>query len=237
MFGLFGPKCPLETRDKTWVEWRLEWLADHFGLDRMRTARVILPTEEFFPARLAGDRAGAAACLELMCGYMRIDPAAVTLEIIPDDDMPGAAGLYEMRARSNIVVAESQLAAPPKLLATLAHELAHELLLKGGHLTQETSDHEQVTDLLPVFLGTGIFLANATMEYKAETVGQYHSWTFSRQGYLNSLLLGYALAVFAYVRGEDRPSWAVHLRTDAAVTLRSGLAYLITQTEHFLRRE
>jgi hypothetical protein len=226
MFAWFGPRCPLATGEKAWVEWRMRWLADRFGLDRLRTARVVLPTEEFFPARLAGDQAGARECLDRMCGYMGVDPTAVTLEVVADDDMPGAAGLYQMRTRSAICVAESQLTSPPQLLATLAHELAHEILLKGGYLTQATADHEQVTDLLPVILGTGIFVANATVQFASSFSGGWSYWNMSRQGYLNSIALGYALALFAFARGEDSPDWAAHLRTDAAITLRAGLNYV-----------
>ena len=140
--------------------------------------------------------------------------------------MPGAAGLYEIQARSNVCVARSRLDALPQLLATLAHELAHELLLKGGHLTQETADHEHVTDLLPVFLGTGVFLANATVQSASERYGNWYWSSISKQGYLSSITLGYALALFAFARGEGRPPWAAHLRTDAAATLRAGLGYL-----------
>ncbi len=35
MFGLFAPKCPLDTKNKTWVERRMLWLARRFGLDRV----------------------------------------------------------------------------------------------------------------------------------------------------------------------------------------------------------
>jgi hypothetical protein len=226
MFGLFGPKCPLGTREKTWVEWRMRWLAERFSVARMRRVPVILPTNEFFPDKLAGHRDGARECFERMCMYMEIDPATVNLEFIADENMPNAAGLYQMRERSNICVAESQIAAPHRLLATLAHELAHELLLKGGHLTQHVADHEHVTDLLPVFLGVGIFVANATVEFLSESTASTHRWSISRQGYLNSIVLGYALAVFAYVRGEDRPAWGGHLRGDAAEPLWAGLRYL-----------
>lgn len=226
MLGLFGSKCPLGTREKTWIEWRMRWLADQFGLERLRKATVILPTDEFFSPTFGGDYESAQDCLDRMCRYMQVDPASVTLQIMSDDDMPGAAGLYQMRERSNICIAASQLAAPPELLSTLAHELAHELLLKGGHLTQDVADHEQVTDLLPVFLGTGIFLANATVQFTSSSTGQLHSWSISKQGYLSSIQLGYALALFAYLRGERRPPWAWHLRTDAAVSLRAGLKYL-----------
>ena len=157
---------------------------------------------------------------------MGVNPATLTLEVRPDADMPGAAGLYQVGDRSHILIAESKLGTPPELLGTLAHEVAHELLLKGKHLTADTSDHELVTDLLPVYLGTGVLLANATVRVSSETSGGWHFWSISKQGYLSSITLGYALAVFAFVRGEEQPAWANHLRTDAAVTLKAGLAYL-----------
>jgi hypothetical protein len=226
MLGLFAPRCPVETQTKAWVERRMRWLAGRFGVGRLRSARVVLPTNEFFPDSYDGSEAAARDCFARMCGYMGVDPGSVALEVVDDRHMPGAAGLYEQKIRSNVYVARSQLESPPRLLATLAHELAHEMLLNGGHLTAAEADHEQVTDLLPVFLGVGIFLANATVQFDSQRTGNEYSWSVSRQGYLNSLALGYALAVFAHVRGEAKPAWAAHLRTDAAVTFKAGLRYL-----------
>lgn len=195
-------------------------------MDRLRNATVILPTDEFFPDRYTPDDDGCRACLHRMCGYMGVDPNSVHLQIVDDELMPDAAGLYQMREQSIISIARSQLADPTRLMATVAHELAHELLLKGGHLTGDEPDHEQLTDVLPVFLGVGIFAANATLKTNFWSEGQTKYWSYSRQGYLSSVELGYALAVFAYFRGEHRPRWAKHLRTDAAVTLRDSLRYL-----------
>lgn len=226
MFGWFKPRCPLDTAWKTWTERRMLWLADRLGVDRLLDAQVVEPTEEFFPDLYDADRASARKCLDRVCGYMGVDPARVTLEVVADDDMPGAAGLYEQRARSNICVAESQLASPDKLLATLAHELAHEVLLGGKLLTHDVADHEQVTDLLPVFLGVGILGANATITDTSGYEGGWSWWSVSRQGYLSSIQLGYALALFAFMRGEVWPEWAGHLRPDAAETLGAGVRYL-----------
>jgi hypothetical protein len=43
MFGWFVPKCPLNTREK-WTEDRMRWLADRFGIDRLLSAKVVLPS-------------------------------------------------------------------------------------------------------------------------------------------------------------------------------------------------
>jgi hypothetical protein len=54
------------------------------------------------------------------------------------------------------------------------------------------------------------------------------SWSISRQGYLPSRVFGYALALFAFARGETKPPWVSYLRPDASEPCRSGL--------HFLRK-
>lgn len=226
MFGLFAPKCPLDTQSKTWIERRMVWLAERFGIDRMRDATVITPTPEFFPDPYTPDEAGFRHTLRRVCGYMSMDPNSVRFVLADDDQMPNVAGLYQMRERSIIHVTRGQLADPLSLIATLTHEIAHELLLKGGHLTPDIPDHEQVTDLLPVFLGLGIFGANVTIRESSWSHGQWSGWQVKKQGYLSSLHFGYALGVFSYVRGENNPKWVKHLRPDAGVTMKAALGYL-----------
>jgi hypothetical protein len=226
MFGWFAPKCPLDTWEKTWTERRMRWVADQFGIDRLLHAKVILPTEEYFKPPFGTDMKSVRRLLDRMCGYMGVPPNKVSLEILADEAMPGAAGLYHRRKRSLISVARSQLADPARLLATLSHELAHELLLGSGLLTASVADHEWVTDLLPVFLGTGVFLANATIQDSSGHAGGWSWWSISRQGYLPSRIFGYAFALFALMRGESDPPWSKHLRLDAAAALHGGLRYL-----------
>lgn len=225
MFGLFAPKCPLDTHHKTWIERRMVWLAERFGLDRMRNATVVTPTPEFFPDPYTPDEAGFRHTLRRVCRYMGVDPNSLRFALA-DDDQLDAAGLYVQRERSIIYVARSRLEDPTRLVATLAHELAHELLLNGGHISPDASDHEEVTDLLPVFLGLGIFGANGTVRETAWRNAHASYSQVSRQGYLSSLQLGYALGVFAYVRGENNPKWVKHLRPDAGVTMKAALGYL-----------
>jgi hypothetical protein len=235
VFGLFAPRCPLDTAEKAWVERRMLWLCERLGFDRMLDGTVVLPTDEFFPEPYHFDEASARMCLTRMCRYMRVDPASLALMVVPDEAIPGAAGLYEQArkgiggrgSRSTVWVAASQLANPGSLLATLAHEIGHEILLGGGVLTDQVSDHEQITDLLTVFLGVGIFNANATLHESSWHYGATSSgWSIGRQGYLAANAFGYAMSVFAHVRGESSPAWARHLRADARGSLWGGLKYL-----------
>jgi hypothetical protein len=205
----------------------MRWLADRLGIDRLLKAQVILPTDEHFPDPYHEDLESARRIMHRLCGYMCVDPSAVQLEVCSDEQMPAAVGHYDHQSGPRTVrVAESQLADPEKLAATLAHELAHEILLGGGLLSGDVPDHEWVTDLLPVFLGVGIFAANATIHEHTHRMGAYGWWRMSKQGYLPARLFGYALALFAFMRGEHSPEWANNLRLDASSALKGGLQYL-----------
>lgn len=226
MFGWFSAKCPVDTCEKTWAEWRMRWLADQFGIDRLLQAEVVLPTDQFFPDSYRGTVEDARRMMDRLGGYLAIDVQKIQLEVCPDVQLPGAAGHYDRGEQTFIRIAESQLTDPMRLVATLAHELAHEMLLGGGLLTADVPDHEWVTDLLPVFLGVGVFAANATVSEDSGFSGGWSWWTVGKSGYLPARVFGYAFALFAFMRGEQNPTWAKHLRLDASSALREGLRYL-----------
>ena len=58
--------------------------------------------------------------------------------------------------RNQLVVAinNSNSKKPTKFIATIAHELGHVILLGGGRITRDDEHHEDLTDLITVFLGT-----------------------------------------------------------------------------------
>ncbi|MCE9548019.1 MAG: hypothetical protein K8T25_21305 [Planctomycetia bacterium] len=230
MFGWLRAKCPLDTWEKAWTETRMLWLANTLGIERLTRAEVILPTPQFFPDPYQPNAEGARRLLDRLCGYMGVTDRKIEMEVRDDAQMPGAAGHYDISADGMIRVARSQLANPMSLVATLAHELSHDILLRNKHLTTETTDHEWITDLLPVFLGVGIFAANATVWEKNERSGRSYRWSVGRQGYLPSRMFGYAMALFVFMREEEMPAWKSYLRPDASTALSQGLRFL-RQTE------
>jgi HEAT repeats len=227
MPGWLGPRCPLETGEKMWTEYRMRWLAGKLGFDRLVGSEVILPIPQYFPDPYTGTPADVWRIFDRVCGYMKLDPAPFDLEVVPDDFIRGAVGLYSQAERPRIVLARAQLSDPERLVATIAHELAHHILLGGGLLTGQEEDHEQLTDLLPVFLGLGLFAANSPVRDRNFSDNGMHYFKIDKQGYLPSRIFGYGLALFAYARGETRPAWSSHLRLDALGPLKQGLRYLL----------
>ncbi|MFO0957446.1 MAG: HEAT repeat domain-containing protein [Isosphaeraceae bacterium] len=214
----------------------MRWLAGKLGLRRLLDAEVILPEHRFFPDPFSGAPDDARRVFDRVARYMGLDPARLDLEVVPDEAMQGAAGLYLGGDPPRILLAAKQLSDPERLVATIAHELAHEILLGGGLITTDSEDHEPLTDLLPVFLGLGVFLANAPVRDRSYTQQNWSYFQINKQGYLPSHTLGYALALFAHARKEENPPWARHLRLDAAKPFRAGLRYLFkTNDSLFLR--
>src|SRR5437588_162542 len=214
MFGWFRPRCPVDPPDKVWIERRMTWLARVLGIERCLDAQVVLPTPKFFPDPYDGEEADVRPLLDRVCCYMGVDPGRFDLHFFDKrlDDDRDPLGFYVGGERERIEINRSELADPMSLVGTLAHEVAHAILLGEHHIDPEVADHEYVTDLLTVFLGLGAFTANSVMRESHSLVGQWYMWRISAKGYLSERSFGYALAFFAWMRGENGAAWEEYLR-------------------------
>jgi hypothetical protein len=242
MFGWFRsrpPQPPLSPPEKLWVEQQMSWLTQTFGLDYLREVEVVLPTPEFFPEPFTGAEEEVRPLLELVCDYMDVDADRLDLDFFDKgggraecsshqgvDLSSDALGYYVREERETILLERSLLGDFVALIATIAHEVAHVPLLGDGLLSEDDPNHEYLTDLLTVFLGLGVFSANSVIRETMTREGAYSSWWIGKHGYLSERLYGYALAVFAYARGEEAPDWAEHLRLNVRDVFTKGLDYL-----------
>jgi hypothetical protein len=240
MFGL-RPKLPVTDEERNWVDDGFLRLERALGEKRMRQCTVILPTDEFFPDPY--DRSGAAleSIFRRICSYMHVDRSLVELAEIPDvselvEILPeyrhsshDPAGLHfgkEHGGKSEIAVRKSLLKDPLTVVATIAHELGHVILLDGGHLPRDAEDMEPMTDLVTVYLGLGVFTANAARRFVQYQDDRRYGWSMSRHGYLPEEVYGYALALFAKQRSESKPLWAEFLCTNVRTYLRQSARWL-----------
>jgi len=240
MFGWIRskPQCPIDAAKREWLDERWNWLEDEFGIERLRETRVILPRPEFFPDPYAGTEQDVRLMLERVCDYMDLDSSTIELSfyqerrpILEEGWRDGTAGLYHRDGdRFRIWVEWSNLRDPLGLVGTLAHELGHVHLLGHGRISEESEDHEPLTDLLTVFLGLGVFTANSVIHESHWKTGQLSGWSVGRRGYLGMPEYGYAFAKFAQARGEDGSGWSRELRLDVRSAFRQALRFLSQDT-------
>ena len=248
--------APVESASRAdidWIEQSFRWLLDEFGEDYFLRHPLILPEASFFPDKYDGTEQSVIALVKRICTYVDVDPGSVEVELFTENDdlmekhrlvgegnhSGGAAGLYISKAsepRKKIAINCSTLKNPTRLVATIAHELGHVILLGGGKISREREDHEYLTDLLTVFLGFGIFTANSAFMF---TQWQDHSrqgWRTSRLGYLSEEMFGYSLAAYAWMRGETKPGWSKHLALNVGHYFKQSLKHFEKGGQTSLRR-
>ena len=82
-----------------------------------------------------------------------------------------------------------------------------------------------LTDLTTVFKGLGIFLANSPRHWD----GNYTRWPgtdLRKPEYMTGAMFGYALALVAWVRGEENPAWAKYVRSGVRSEMWQGMRFL-----------
>lgn len=238
------PTCPVPRERQVWIESSMLWLVKEFGLATVRRP-VALPTPDFFPVPFTGRRREIRALLTRVCSVMQVDPLFIWMNLF---DGPGSEELSRRQDRritlgrylkvwefSVVWLDRADAVAPAVLAATIAHELGHVRLIGEARHAPDREDpaerenHEQLTDLATVYLGMGVFTANAalTSHHRGPASDRPAFPRYMRHGYLSQLDLGYALACYCRLRGEARqPAWADRLNPGPRRTLEQGLAYL-----------
>jgi len=252
MFDFFrrDPEPPLGAEEREFVDRTFAWLAEQFTWAPVRKP-IVTPTKEFFRDEWTASDEELDDLFSRVCRMMQVEEERVALSVFAEDDDPfdsllltgekhhsGPAGLYydeKHEGRFVLAVSERALNAPGPLVATLAHELGHVHLLGDKRLSPENPEHEKVTDLLTIFFGLGIFTANSAFQFSQWQYGQLQGWSASRLGYLDEPMLGYALAIYALVRGERKPGWASHLEHGVLTYMKRAERFLSVSPPRALR--
>ncbi|HTI71261.1 MAG TPA: hypothetical protein VMF06_14925 [Candidatus Limnocylindria bacterium] len=222
-----GPRCPITQEQKKWIEAQFAWMRQQFGPDPIRRPPLD-PDSSLLPRKWDRSEKAGLHLFELLSQFMSVDPARLQLDYYLKDELGdvrsqlfgsyqhvGPAGLYFPQIDGEklvIAVDKAQLEIPLSLCAVICHELGHVLLLADGRIEREAEDCEPLTDLLTVYFGAGILSANAAYQFYQWHSPSEQGWHTCRQGYLTEEVYGYALACYAWCRGETKPPWARYLK-------------------------
>jgi len=237
------PKLPLDEEQKAWIEKSFQWLLNEFSEGYFLKRQTILPEQSFFPDKYQGTEECVVKLVERVCSYMDVDPNLVETEFFFDRDdtaskhrlggeekHDGSAGLYfsqtSRETKKKIAINVSQFKNPMSLVATIAHELGHVILLGGGKISRDNKDHEYLTDLITVFFGLGIFTANSAFQFSQWQDHSHQGWRAARLGYMSEEMFAYSLAAYAWMRGETNPKWSSCLAMNVGHYFKQSIKYL-----------
>jgi hypothetical protein len=236
MFGLFrnnNAAPPIDEATRHWIEELFLWLIDTFGEEQIRAKQILRPDPEDFPVTYDGTYEAALETMHIVASQMEVDPDSIALNLfIRDDDRPDAGGLYKglQDGKYWIDIEVGMLKEPMRLVAVLAHEIAHIKLLGEGRIDE---NNEHLTDLTTIVFGLGIFNANSAFQFSTDSVKK--SW--SNLGYLSQMEWGYALALYSYIRGEKEPAWIGHLSKNVKGDFLQSERFIYDNEEEVLRRD
>jgi hypothetical protein len=239
--------CPVADDRRQWIESSLDWCRTEFGEEALHE-RIALPGPEFDPPGFTGTQEQAEQLLVRVAAVMGAASEDVTVHLYESSAAElrkrHAVGHYRrVLGRTLIELDRLEAVRPAVFTAIIAHELAHARLLGEGRIDPGRTDGEHLTDLLTVFLGMGVFTANAAYVfpraasargYSVLPVGDLTDRMLTgvanepshRGGYMTEAEFGYALAYWATLRGDLAPSWARHLSGGVRDALIRGLRHL-----------
>jgi len=218
--ALFRSKPLVDDDTKAWIFDTYAWALNNFGSDVFYEDTVLVsPTNDFFPdrsndpeelVRLIFDRVKKLAGMEeweceLSAQDSDVNPVVAPTVVIHNAPK-GPAGTFGLKNDNsnivNITYNPDLISNPEMLIATFAHELSHYLSFIATDLPPGGEDAvEPATDLIAVFIGFGIFLANTAFTYESYTSVDAQGWSVQSQGYLSQDDLVYILSIFCVLKG------------------------------------
>jgi len=261
MFGFFKNKkdediegiCPVKEEKRLWLDEAFGWLIKAFDSDKIKNRSVFTPVTRYFPVKFNGEPEAALETMKIIAIQMEINADEIHLDIykqgVRELDTGGrtggrifmqnvegekyAGGLYwgkQEDGKFHIGLEERKLKSSHDMIATLNHELAHVKLLGEGRIKE---NNEPLTDLTTIVFGLGIFNANASFK----TIRGYDSHGWSKLGYLSQMDWGYALALYAHIRGEENPDWINYLAVNVKHDFKQSAKFIKNNPDKIMKKQ
>lgn len=208
--------------ERTWILERLRDLVDACGRQRILDAAIVLPNDTFFVDAWSPNAAGVYVLARRLLGFAGLgelepsiavfvgeQPVVETTASGTQSHHAGAAAWFAgIEGTTCHFGAEvTLLGDAERLVAAMAHEVAHAFRCYHGLESEDAEEEERLTDLTTIYLGFGLLTTNASYLYRSsgDLVGYmaYTEWSHASLGYLPPQAMSFALAAYADARGLD----------------------------------
>jgi hypothetical protein len=231
LLGLFKAQPLLDSESTAWMLDVYAWALRNFDAQVFFQATpLVTPTNEHFPGQGGGAHEMAGLIFERVTQYagmghwpIRImDSEQWSEQAAPAFSLEGPLRTQSIADQPAIpdtqklvaLYSPEQLRDPEVVIANFAHTLAHYL----GGMAKEAppggvENWPHVTELLAVFLGFGVMMANTAFTTKIRSCSSCASPAVERTNFLSQYDITYALAIFAVVKDIPRAEVLLHLKS------------------------
>ena len=230
MFGFIKNKPLLDDAASQWLFDAFAWALRHFDADVFyQETLLVTPTNRHFPGRESSAEGMALLIFDQVKQYAGMkhwpcqlvaanDPAVnAPVHVRIEGPVRGSKALVAQPADSNhrlvIPYTTQQLAKPEAFIAQFAHVLAHYL----GQTADEPppggeSFWPQATEVLAVFMGFGLMIANSAYTFRGGC-GSCYNPLAERSASLSQDEATYALAIFSVLKDIPNKDVLAHLKS------------------------
>ncbi|MFV2058638.1 MAG: hypothetical protein ACC707_19410 [Thiohalomonadales bacterium] len=228
-FALFKKTALLDEASILWMFDSFEWAMENFSADVFYQETILVnPSNAHFPGNESSAEAMATLIFEKVKHYAGLQHWPFQLvadELVESIDVPnivipgalrGSAGTSLVEQPSQRFVVPSNLVLlrdPEVLIATYAHALSHYLGSKANQAPPGGIENwPHVTELLSVYLGFGLIMANTAHTAKIRSCGSCSGPSVERSNFLSQYDITYALAIFCFLKNISANEAQRHLK-------------------------
>lgn len=226
MLGFLRKQPVLDEESVDWMFETFEWALQHFDGDVFFNETVLVtPSNEHFPGRADSIHEMAEMIFEQVKGFAGVAHWPTRLmdeedvqnleapKLLLEGAVRGRKGIVQPNVddahRLTITYNAFAVNDPEVMIANYAHVFAHYI----ASLSKQTPPGGQanwphVTELLAVFMGFGLMMANTAHTNKVRSCGSCAGPIVERTNYLSENDITYALAIFAVIK--DIPNSSVN---------------------------
>jgi hypothetical protein len=229
MFGLFKKRELIDEPSRQWLFDVYAWALRNFGSDVFYQHTILVtPTEAHFPGRADSLHGMAQLVFEQVKRHAglahwptRLVAGAFDPDVRPRLELSGAIrgprgvapGAVDEARCLTLTYEPNMVGNPEALIATYAHTFAHFMAsLAAEEPPGGRENWPQVTEVLAVFMGFGLMVANTAYQAPKGGCGGCRAGA-ERTGALSQYDLTYALALFCSLKGIPNRDVLPHLKS------------------------
>ncbi|HEC15504.1 MAG TPA: hypothetical protein ENI99_02875 [Sedimenticola sp.] len=228
MLSLFNNKSLLDEDATQWLFDAYAWALGNFGSDFFHEETILVtPTSRHFPCRVNSRESMAASVFEQVAGYagmqnwpfrlvepgpdfVPVSPSSITFNGAPRG--PAASLSLDGEVKDLTITYTPEQTRDPSVLAAL---FSLNLAAHLGRATDEPPPGDEelrghATDLLAIFMGFGLFLANNAVMVRSGCSGCGRS--VQSMGFLSEDEMTYGLALFCVLKEIPNQEALPHLK-------------------------
>lgn len=239
------PGLPLNEERRQSIDDAFLYILELFGNDIIKKP-MLTRDHPIFPIEI-NDKSEIIPLAHNIAKVMDIDPKTLDIgffegtkpvdasAIDPENNDYSAAGLYYGKntdGKYEVDFADNIHEDIGRIIATIVHEFSHIKLLGEGRMEENS---EELTDMLPLFYGFGLFNSDKVLTFTRESHGTQSSWQSNTLGYLSFADWGYLFALYIYKRNEIEPEWFDHLNKTVSKDCKLALDFILANPNKVLQ--